>query len=141
MKWVTWENVGVDRIGCAWLILREIDPDATFEFIRRGAALPDDAEPFDIPGVRFTHHNGHCSFHSLLEHHQLTDPILIRIARVIDEADTVQEVNIEPAAAGLDLICEGLRLVSNSDVEAIEFGRIVYDALYARLSQGTGEPK
>ena len=21
MKWVTWENVGVDRIGCAWLIL------------------------------------------------------------------------------------------------------------------------
>jgi hypothetical protein len=73
--------------------------------------------------------------------HQLTDPILIRIARVIDEADTVQEVNIEPAAAGLDLICEGLRLVSNSDVEAVEFGRLVYDALYARLSQGTGEPK
>ena len=20
MKWVTWQNVGVDRIGCAWLI-------------------------------------------------------------------------------------------------------------------------
>ena len=25
MNWVTWENVGIDRIGCAWLILREID--------------------------------------------------------------------------------------------------------------------
>ena len=22
MKWITWENVGVDRIACAWLIRR-----------------------------------------------------------------------------------------------------------------------
>ncbi len=33
MKWVTWENVGVDRIGCAWFIMREIDPQAQFLFI------------------------------------------------------------------------------------------------------------
>ncbi len=26
MKWVTWEHVGIDRIDCAWLILRDIDP-------------------------------------------------------------------------------------------------------------------
>lgn len=138
MKWVTWENVGIDRIGCAWLILREIDPGAEFVFIPRGAALPKDAEPFDVPGVRFTHHNGHCSFHALVEHHNLTDPILHRLARIIDEADTVQPVKIEPAAPGLDLICEGLRLISQNDVEAIERGRVVYDALYARLSANSG---
>lgn len=134
MKWVTWENVGIDRIGCAWLILRDIDPQAEFVFIPRGAPLPSDAEPFDIPGVRFSHHGGHCSFHSLIQHHNLTDPILFRIARIIDEADTVQTVKLEPAAAGLDLICEGLCLNSNSDLEAIESGTIVYDAIYARLS-------
>lgn len=138
MKWVTWENVGIDRIGCAWLILREIDPQAKFAFVPRGAALPKDAEPFDIPGVRFTHHGGHCSFHALLEHHKLTDPVLHRIARIIDEADTVQQVNVEPAAAGLDLICEGLRLISGNDHEAIERGRLIYDALYARLSINQG---
>lgn len=134
MKWVTWENVGIDRIGCAWLILREIDPQAKFVFMPRGSALPKDAEPFDVPGVRFTHHGGHCSFHALLEHHKLTDPVLHRIARIIDEADTVQEVNVEPAAVGLDLICGGLRLISGSDQEAIERGRLIYDALYASLS-------
>lgn len=135
MKWVTWEHVGIDRIGCAWLILREIDPQATFVFVARGARLPPDAEPFDVPGVRFSHHGGHCSFHALIQHHKLTDPILHRIARIIDEVDTVQAVNVEPAAAGLDLICEGLRLTSSDDLTSIEKGRLVYDALYARLAQ------
>ena len=139
MKWVTWENVGIDRIGCAWLILRNIDPKATFVFIQRGAAIPPDAEPFDIPDVRFSHHGGHCSFHALVEHYKISDPVMHRIARIIDEADTVQSVNIEPAAAGLDLICEGVRLISPNDHAAIELGKQVYDALYARLAFERGQ--
>lgn len=135
MKWVTWENIGVDRIGCAWLILREIDPKAEFQFVARGAPLPKDAEPFDVPDVRFSHHNGHCSFFALVAHYKLSDPVLHRIARIIDEADTVQAVNVEPAAPGLDLICEGIRLISSNDRAAIQSGRIVYDALYARLAR------
>ena len=30
MKWVTWKNIGVDRMACAWLIRRRIDPEAEF---------------------------------------------------------------------------------------------------------------
>lgn len=135
MKWVTWENVGIDRMGCAWLILRDIDPQAEFVFIPRGAPLPSDAEPFDVPNVRFSHRGGHCSFHALLEHHKLTDPVLHRIARIIDEADTIQAVSVEPIATGLDRICEGLRLISPDDHTALERGRLVYDALHARLTQ------
>ena len=134
MKWVTWERVGVDRIGCAWLIRRWIDPQAEFAFAPRGGPLPADAEPFDVPGVRFSHHHGHCSFHALVAHYKLNDPILARIARIIDEADTVQEVQVEPAAAGLDLICEGIRRISADDREALERGAMVYEALYARLA-------
>ena len=87
----------------------------------------------DVPGVRFTHLGGHCSFHALLEHYRIEDPILHRIARIIDEADTDQSVQVEPASIGLDVICEGLRLNCKDDKEAIEKGRVVYDALYARL--------
>lgn len=133
MKWVTWENVGVDRIGCAWLILREIDPHAEFVFISAGMSVPADAEPFDIPGVRYSHHNGHCSFHALVEQYKLRDPILLRIARIIDEADTIQSASVEPTAAGLDLICEGIRHISPDDFTAVTHGRIVYDAMYAKL--------
>ncbi|MSR60637.1 MAG: hypothetical protein EXS05_23860 [Planctomycetaceae bacterium] len=33
MKSVTWEKVGVDRMACAWLIRKHIDPRAEFTFI------------------------------------------------------------------------------------------------------------
>jgi hypothetical protein len=134
VKWVTWENVGVDRMGSAWLIRRFIDPKAKFAFIALDAPLPNGAEPFDIPGVRLSHHGGHCSFHAILREYKLTDPALVRIARIIDEADTVQEVNVEPAAAGLDLICSGLRLTSPDDATAIDRAALVYEALYAQLA-------
>src|SRR5262245_48384622 len=134
MKWVTWENVGVDRIGCAWLIRGFVDPKAKFLFVPANVReLPKGAEPFDIPGVRLSHHRGHCSFHAIVRAYKLDDPVLVRIARIIDEADTVQEVCVEPAASGLDLICEGIRLECSDELTALERGAIVYDALYARL--------
>ena len=41
MKWVTWENVGVDRIACAWLIKRSIDPaPLTRRQVLRTASVP-----------------------------------------------------------------------------------------------------
>lgn len=135
MKWVTWENVGVDRIGCAWLIQRFIDPEAEFLFIPIGQQpLPQGAEPFDIPGTRLSHHDGHASFHTIVREYSLDDPILRRIAQIIDEADLTQEVLVEPAAPGLDLICQGIRLISPDDQVAIERGRLIYDALYAQLT-------
>jgi len=53
--------------------------------------------------------------------------------RIVDEADTVQEVELEPAAAGVDLICRGLRRISPDDHAAVELGLTLYDALYAQL--------
>ena len=135
MKWVTWEQVGVDRMACAWLILKYIDREAEFLFIPIGKTpLPEGAEPFDIPGVRLSHHRGHCTFYTMLREYDLRDPVLQRIARVVDEADTVQDVLLEPVAAGLDVICQGMRLVSPDDRVALERGRLVYEALNAQFA-------
>ena len=135
MKWVTWENIGVDRMGCGWLIRKHIDANAEFLFVPiNQKLLPEGAEPFDIPGVRLSHHQGHCTFHTMLHEYKLTDPILQRIARIVDEADIVQEVTVEPAAPGLDLICRGIRLTSPDDFVALERGAVIYDALYAQLA-------
>ncbi len=142
MIWVTWERIGVDRMGCIWLIHRWIDPKAQFMFVPAGTKpLPKNAEPFDIPGARYSHHRGHCSFHALLRGYKLKDPVLLRIADIIDEADIVQEVNVEPAAPGLDLICRGLRLNSPSDEVALERGKLVYEALYTQLSAEAASEK
>jgi hypothetical protein len=53
----------------------------------------------------------------------------------------VQEVQVEPVAPGLDLICEGIRLVSPDDGTALERGAVVYDALYAKLAAGVNQPQ
>jgi len=134
MKWVTWKNIGVDRMACIWLIRRWIDPKAEFTFIRAGEkSSPEAGEPFDIPGERYSHHGGHCTFYALLKENKINDPILTRIAQIVDEADEIQEVTLEPAALGLDLICRGLRQISRDDFEALERGSLIYDALYAQL--------
>jgi hypothetical protein len=135
VKWVTWENIGIDRMACGWLIKRLIDKDAEFLFVPAGQKpLPDGAEPFDIPGVRLSHHHGHCTFYTMLAEYALTDPILHRIARIVDEADVIQEASVEPASPGLDLICRGIRLTSADDHVALERGVVIYGALYAQLA-------
>jgi hypothetical protein len=134
MKWTTWENVGVDRMGCAWLIRSRIDPAAEFQFIPEGSKeIPDGATPFDVPGARLSHHGGHCSFHAFLREYRIDDHVLQRIAQIIDDADTVQEATIEPASVGLDVICRGLRRISDGDEMALERGAMIYDALYAEI--------
>ena len=142
MKWVTWEYVLVDRMACAWLIQRFIDPQAEFVFIPPGQKpLPKEAEPFDIPGVRLSHRRGRCSFSTFLREFDLNDPVLAQIARIVDEADVVQEVAVEPVAPGLDLICRGLRRASPDDLTALRRAGWVYDALYAELAAGkTSQP-
>lgn len=140
MKWLTWENVGVDRMACAWLIRRFIDPQADIQFVPAGTKpFPESVEPFDIPGVKFSHHRGHCTFYTFLKEYELKDPILIHIARIVDEADVVQEAAVEPAAPGLDLICRGIRRISANDEIALERGALIYEALYAELAEETRE--
>jgi hypothetical protein len=73
----------------------------------------------------------------LLKEFKLKDPILARIAQIVDEADVIQDAAVEPAAPGLDLICRGLRRICQDDGQALERGALVYDALYAELSADT----
>ncbi|MGH2523358.1 MAG: chromate resistance protein ChrB domain-containing protein, partial [Anaerolineales bacterium] len=64
----------------------------------------------------------------------LKDPILLRIAQIVDEADVVQDAAVEATAPGLDLICRGIRRTSPDDRTALERGMLIYDALYAQLA-------
>ncbi len=135
MKWMTWENVGIDRMACAWLIRRFIDTEPEFLFIPRGLKpeTQPDTQPFDIPGVLLSHHRGHCTFHTMMREYHLDDPVLLRIARIIDEADIVQDALLEPIALGLDAVCRGIRMVSQDDYAAFKTSYPLFEGLYAYL--------
>ena len=128
MKWVTGEKVGVDRIACAWLIRRQIDPDAEFVFIQRGIDHKTiEGIPFDIPGAHLSHKRGRCTFTTLLKEYSITDKTLGQIAAIVDGADSVNDLLPPPESPGLDLICRGLTKVLHDDLRAFDVGSILFD--------------
>lgn len=138
MKWITWENVGVDRIACAWLIKKFIDPKADFEFIKKGTDIKGlNGIPFDIPGATLSHKRGHCTFCTILkENDQINEPVLNQICDIIDSADAVNDLLPPPEAAGLEVIFRGLRKVIQDDHKTLEVGFIVMESLYIQLAEG-----
>jgi len=135
MKWVTRSHVHVDRVACPWLIDRFVDSDAEFFFVPRSqvteVAEEIGAIPFDAPQVELGHHDGKCSFETIVEHFGLTDKALLRLARIIHSADVAADRGTDPVATGLEAIAVGYSLRFPGDHENLERQFDVYDALYA----------
>jgi hypothetical protein len=91
MKWATRTNIHVDRAACAWLNRRPSTPTPSSFLLADPTEVPADATPFDLRGVELGHHNGDCSFETILRRYELTDPALWRIAEIIHEADLDDE--------------------------------------------------
>jgi hypothetical protein len=139
MLWITRPHPHVDRTACAWLIRRFVDPEAEFAFAADAAgATALGGTPFDMRGVELGHHEGRCSFETILERYHLTDPALREIATMVHDADLDDDQFRSPEAPGLDAIIRGLGLVTPDDGELLRFTDRVYDGLYAwvqRLTQ------
>ena len=137
MKWITRENVKVDRVACPWLIRRFVDPQAQFLFVPGEKVLEtarrEQAIPYDVTGVELGHHGQECSFEAIVKKYGLTtDPALVLMARIVNGADTDNSLWHQPEGPGLNAIAEGFRHLGfkdDHDVNAAEW--IVYDALYA----------
>ena len=135
MKWVTRSHVHVDRVACPWLITRFIDTEAEFLFVPKSeierVVKETGAIPFDAPGVELGHHEGRCSFESIMLKYDLKEPGLVRLAQIVHAADVAEDIDKEPVARGLEAIASGYSLRFPEDVENIERQFEVYDALYA----------
>ncbi len=135
MQWLTRSHVHVDRVACPWLITRFIDNEAEFLFVPKSeietVADETGAIPFDAPGVELGHHAGRCSFESIMLKYGLTDPGLVRLAKIVHAADVAEDIDTDPIARGLEAIASGYSLRYPDDEENIARQFEVYDALYA----------
>jgi rhodanese-related sulfurtransferase len=141
-RWVTRHRPKIDRIACPWLIRRFVDPQAEFLFVPpedvEGVAQRFDATPFDMPEGFWTHRGETCSFDTMLEEFALkTDPLL-HMARIIRAADT-GKIASEPEAAGLLAISLGLSRQYSDDLQQLDAGLTIYDALYRWCRDATDE--
>ena len=135
MIWITRSHVHVDRVACPWLITRFIDSDAEFLFVAKTEiariAQETGAVPFDAPGVELGHHDGRCSFESIILKYDLKDPGLLRLAKIVHAADVSEDIDGDSIARGLEAIASGYSLRFPDDLENLEAQFEVYDALYA----------
>ena len=112
-----------------------MDNKAEFLFVPKTQvkkiAQEQEAIPFDAPDVELGHHEGRCSFESIIAKYELQDPALLRMAKIIHAADVAADMDADPIARGLEAIAVGFSLRYPSDEENIARQFEVYDALYA----------
>ncbi len=146
MQWITRSHVHVDRVACPWLISRFIDNQAEFLFAPKSEidriVKETGAIPFDVGGtVELDHHEGRCSFESIIQKYGLKEPGLLRLAQIVHSADVSEDIDKDPIARGLEAIASGFSLRYPDDEENLSFQFEVYDALYAwcRLQVAKGK--
>ncbi|THU39338.1 helix-turn-helix domain-containing protein [Niastella caeni] len=134
MKWITRERPKIDRIACPWLIKRFIDKEAIFIYVPYDRVMTEaakqDAIPFDVPNVKFTHAGDHCTFDALVTEYNIEDKAIHTMAVIVRGADTDRH-DIAVQSAGLWAISAGLAYNYTNDHELLEKGMLIYDALYS----------
>ena len=140
--WVTRHRPKIDRIACPWLIRRFINPDARFLFVApaevAAVATYFNATPFDIEEIVYSHRGDGCTFDALLDDFGLHTDALDRLALVVRAADTDSH-DLSPQAAGLLALSVGLSRQYRDDLQQLEAGMALYDALYRWARDGHDE--
>ncbi|MGH3326336.1 MAG: chromate resistance protein ChrB domain-containing protein [Streptomycetales bacterium] len=136
MRWATRAGVHIDRAACAWLIRRFVDPQAAFVFVADRVDVPAEATPFDMRGADLSHHDGDCTFETILRRYEIHDPVLWRIAEIVHEADVDDERYDAPEARGFEVALRGLSLVC-TDEQTLELTGPLFDGLYEYYRRAT----
>jgi hypothetical protein len=129
--WVTRRGVHVDRIACAWLIRRFIDPDAIIRFVPGKGYVPNEGElRFDMFDGEFTHEGDRCSFEVLLARAGLSDPALQAIGEIVHDIDLKDGKYGREEATGIAHLVAGIAMANQGDEQRIAQGGPVFDNLY-----------
>lgn len=131
-RWVTRPRPHVDRLACAWLIRRFIDPKAE---IRYATDPKPDEVTFDIRGAEFGHTGDLCTFETMISAFSLKEPALRLVAEIVHDIDIRDGRYARPEAGGIDIILKGWLLAGLSDRELESRGIELFESLYTAFSR------
>jgi hypothetical protein len=134
LTWVTRRDVYIDRIACAWLVRRFIDPKARFKFTGAKTYKAKKGEVrFDMFEAEYTHEGDRCSFESLLFHTGIKDPALHAIGEIVHDIDCKDGKFGREETSGVAALVRGLVRANRDDSARLERGAAALDDLYASL--------
>jgi hypothetical protein len=129
--WVTRPRPHVDRLGCAWLIRRFINRQATIRY----SLEPEPGEvKFDMEPADFGHQGTQCSFETMLRAFGLEDPGLRAVAEIVHDIDLHENRYGRPETHGVMTVLNGWRLANLSDADLETRGIGLFEGLYLTLS-------
>ncbi|MFZ6816185.1 chromate resistance protein ChrB domain-containing protein [Undibacterium sp. Rencai35W] len=133
-SWATRCRPWVDRLACAWLIRRFIDPQARLLWLASPDDCPADALSFDFDGATFSHVANRVSFEVLLESFGLDSPALRQLGALVHYLDVggVQP----PESVGIESVLAGMRTAITDDDQLMLAANSVFDGLLASFQSG-----
>lgn len=140
-SWVTRPRPHVDRLACAWLIRRYVNPQAAIRY----AANPEpDEVAFDMAGAdpdrraEFSHQGDLCTLEVMVRAFGLEETSLQVITEIVHEIDLRDGVYAHPETSGVDALLRGWQLAGLADEEMEARGLGLFDGLYAAFAGGAG---
>lgn len=131
--WATRKRPWVDRLACAWLIRRFIDPQAQILWLDTPHDCPADALGFDFDGATFSHVGNRATFETLQASFELQELGLHRIAALVHYLDIG---GIQPLeAAGIERVLAGLRETITHDDHLLAAASAIFDGLLAEFAK------
>lgn len=132
--WATRARPWVDRLACAWLIRRFIDPQAQLLWLNSPTDCPAAALGFDFDDATFSHVDGKVTFEVLLASFNLKDPALRRLGALVHFLDVG---GVQPSeAAGIESVLSGLRDAIGDDDQLLAAASAVFDSLLVTFEKG-----
>jgi hypothetical protein len=135
--WVTRRDIHVDRIACAWLIRRFIDPKAVLKFVPTKQYQPRANEfRYDMQDGEFTHEGDNCSFETFLLRAGISDPALKAIAEIIHDIDLKDGKFGHPQTPGIAHVIAGICRTQGDDEARVARGTELFDDIYEQFRRG-----
>ena len=136
-RWVTRPRPHVDRLACAWLIRRFVDPQAE---IRYGESPEKGEVSFDMRNAELGHRGNRCTFETMLAAFGLEeDPALAALAEIVHEIDLRDGASARPEVPGVDAALRGWSAAGWPDAELERHGVALFEGLYLGLVQERAE--
>jgi len=132
--WVTRQDIHVDRIACAWLIKRFVDPKGSLKFVSGKSYVPGPGEyRYDMQDGEFTHEGDNCSFETILTRARITDPALKAVGEIIHDMDLNDGKFGHPETPGIAHVIAGICQTQGSDEARVARGKELFDDIYEQF--------
>ncbi len=127
--WATRKPLWADRLACAWLIRRFVDPEGSLAWLDKGEPAPQGAVGFGYDGAHFANSGTRVTYEEMLHRLDLgKNAALARIGSIVHFLE-VRGTPV-PEALGVQTLLQGAQRRSANEAELLAEAEKTFDLLY-----------